>query len=45
MDLMQTGITCRKTPCYMHDLTWSLLPTENDKIFRNYAKHFLNFPK
>ena len=36
--LMQTGITCKKIPCYMRDSACRWLIVENPKIFRSYVK-------
>ena len=38
--IIQTGITCKKIPCYMRDSASRWLIVENAKIF----KTFLNFP-
>ena len=41
--IIPTGITFKKTPCYMRNSARRWLIVENAKIFRSYVKHFLVF--
>ena len=38
--IIQTGLTCKKIPCYMYDSASMWLIVENGKMFRSYIKHF-----
>ena len=38
--MIQTGITCQKISCYMHDVACRWLIAERVKVFRNCVKHF-----
>ena len=42
--IIQTGLTCKKIPCYMYDSASMWLIVENAKMFRSYIKHFWIFP-
>ena len=42
--IIQTGISCKKIPCYMRDSAGRWLIVENAKIFWSYMKHFWIFP-
>ena len=42
--IIPTGITFKKTSCYMRNSARRWLIVENAKIFRSYVKHFLIFP-
>ena len=39
--LIQTEITCKKIPCYMHDSACRWFIVKKTKIFGSCAKHFL----
>ena len=38
--LIQTGITCKKTSCYMRNSVCNWLIVKNTKIFQSYVKVF-----
>ena len=38
--LIQTGITCKKTSCYMRNSACNWLIVKNTKIFQSYVKAF-----
>ena len=38
--IMQTGITCKKIPCYMRGSACRWFIVKKPKIFQSYIKHF-----
>ena len=38
--IIQTGITCKKIPCYMRDSACRWFIVKKSKIFQSYVKHF-----
>ena len=38
--IIRTGITCKKTPCYVHDSACRWFIVKKAKIFWSYVKHF-----
>ena len=40
--IIRTKITCKKIPCYIHDLTCRWRIVESTKIFVSFLKHFGN---
>ena len=38
--IIRTGITCKKTPCYMCDSACRWFIVKKVEVFRSYVKHF-----
>ena len=41
--IIESGITCKKICCYVHDSACRWLMVESTKIFQSYVKHFWIF--